>query len=137
MKKFEKSKQVTRMYLKASSTLQDAELLLDEGRFAGAVSIAYFAVCHALKATLETQDLCCVKNSETIATFTKHVIGTKDFPKSFNQKIFNLRTKREIGDFDFHEIINEKDAKECLCDAKEIVISVRGFLSKKRYFPSL
>lgn len=113
---------------KAERKLQVAELLLNKEMWDDASSRAYYAAFHAISAVLWSKNLSYSSHGQTIGAFNKEFIHTKVFPKDFTKILNRLFEDRQVGDYGFAIMINEKEAKQDVKDARTIVKSCCEYL---------
>lgn len=105
---------------KADRSLEAAKILFTGGGYESASSRAYYAVFHLMQACLLTKGLSYSKHSGVIAGFAQHFIKTGIFPKKFSRIIGELRKEREIGDYEYLEVINQERASEDVSEAERV-----------------
>lgn len=121
--------QINLMIAKADETLEDMEILFDQGRYSAAAGRAYYAVFHLLSAVLLTKKLSFAKHSGVIGAFAKYFIKEGIFPRDFAGKIRKLWKNREIGDYEYERTISAEEAKQCVDDAQVIATNLKQYLS--------
>ena len=112
----------------AFETLEEAQILLKEGKTKGAMNRVYYGMFYATLALLATKGLGAAKHSGVIALFHKEFVKTDIFPKGIAKYFaiaFDLRVKSDYRDFIIMEKENVenllKDAESFVNKAKEII----------------
>lgn len=115
---------------KAKSKLKTAQIDFDNNQYDDAVSRAYYAVFHAISATLLSKNLVYSSHSQTIGAFNKEFVKTNVFPKDVTAQIQALYEERQTGDYDAIAQIDEETAQECISQAKRIIILIEQYLTE-------
>jgi uncharacterized protein (UPF0332 family) len=86
---------------RAKETLEEAQIMLDNGHLYGAANRIYYACFYAVVALLLTKNLSSSKHSGVIALFNKHFVKTEDIPKDFGRfysRMFDNRLESDYGE---------------------------------------
>lgn len=130
MKTADKKNQHRLIIDKAERSIKAAVRNIEEGDFDFGSSRAYYAAFYAMESVLLTQNLSFSKHAGAISAFNQHFIKNDIFPKEFSKLISRLFRERQIGDYDFSNLISKEDA-ECDVDvAKKIVSAIKEYLVK-------
>jgi len=110
---------------RARAALQEADLLIQQRLFAGAINRVYYAAFYAARALLATRDLDSSRHSGVIALFQEHFVRSGIIPADSARALpraFEKRQTSDYGDFsepDEHEVLSLRDQVETfvqLCD---------------------
>ena len=86
---------------RARETLEEAQLMYDNGHLYGAANRIYYACFYAVVALLLTKNLSSSKHSGVIGLFNKHFIKPQDVPRElgkFYSRIFDNRLESDYGE---------------------------------------
>ena len=100
------------MLAKADERLSTARRDLSASAFGDAAARAYYAVFHAISASLATRGLTFSSHSQTIGAFNR-------------EKLQRLFEDRQTADYDWHHHIEEAAAGAAVSDAESIVSRCR------------
>jgi uncharacterized protein (UPF0332 family) len=89
---------------RARTALDEADLLLAQGRCSGALNRVYYAAFYAARATLATVNADSSRHSGTIALFQQHFVRTGVIPADTAKALPRAFEKRQTTDYgDFSE----------------------------------
>ena len=89
---------------RAHDALQEADLLVAGGRFAGAMNRVYYAAFYAARALLATRNLDSSRHSGVIALFQEHFVRTGLIAADTARVLPRAFEKRQTSDYgDFSE----------------------------------
>lgn len=86
---------------RAKETLQEAQIMFDNGYLYGAANRIYYACFYAVVALLLTKNLSSSKHSGIIGLFNKHFVKTEEIPKDFGRfyaRMFDGRLESDYGE---------------------------------------
>ena len=86
---------------RAKETLEEAQIMADNGYLYGAANRIYYACFYAVVALLLTKNLSSSKHSGIIALFNKHFVKTEDIPRDFGRFyscVFDSRLESDYGE---------------------------------------
>ncbi|MBI4556506.1 MAG: HEPN domain-containing protein [Candidatus Hydrogenedentes bacterium] len=92
----------------SQETLQEAQILLSEGRPRGAVNRVYYACFYAVLALLWTEGMSARKHRGVLSLFDRYWIKTRHLPAemgSFFHEVFHMRHE---GDYAVSEVTAEE-----------------------------
>jgi uncharacterized protein (UPF0332 family) len=126
----EKREQIAAILAASENKLKSAEILLDAGQWADAVSRAYYVVYHAISAVLFSQDLVFSSHAQSIGAFNKQFVKTGIFPKDFGRILVKIQMDRENADYRVSAAISEELARDDVTKAKEILKECQNYLAE-------
>jgi uncharacterized protein (UPF0332 family) len=129
----DKKNAIQMMLKKAYEKLKTAEMDYDAGRYDDSVSRVYYAVFHSISAVLLAKGLHYSSHNQTIGAFNKEFIHPDIFPKQFSKYIQKLFNDRQIGDYDFENLIGADTAKEDVAVAKQMIEACERYLRKEAF----
>lgn len=103
---------------RADQALRAAQALVDLGLHADAVSRAYYAAYHLLRALLLARGLEPRSHSGAIHLFNTEFVRAGLLPSSHNRLLGGLQRARELADYDSAVAFSAEDAKQSLEDAR-------------------
>lgn len=86
--------------VRAKESLNDAQLLADNGRWNSSINRLYYSAYYAVMALLLNSDLKPTTHSGAKSNFSEHFILTNIIPKEFGKIYSQLFTWRQKGDYD-------------------------------------
>ena len=113
------------MLAKADERLSTARRDLSASAFGDAAARAYYAVFHAISASLATRGLTFSSHSQTIGAFNREFVKTGVFPPDTSRKLQRRFEDRQTADYDWHHHIEEAAAGVAVSDAESIVSRCR------------
>jgi len=114
----------------AKDKIESAEILFKYRKYDDTVSRAYYAVFHCAQALLISIGIKAESHSGVRHLFGLHFIKNKKFAKKFGRYLRVLKDERENGDYGIFTLINKKDAKEAIKQAKEFLFQTEKYLKK-------
>lgn len=114
----------------AAEELRAAETLLAAGLPRVALTRAYFAVFHAVRARLYAAGLEPRTHSGTHHLFNAHFVKTGAYGAATSRLIARLQKFREEADYSRAFVIDEGGAREEIDAARELVGAIRGELER-------
>ena len=89
---------------RAHAALQEADLLIEQQHFSGALNRVYYAAFYAARALLATRNLDSSRHSGVIALFQEHFVRTGIVPTDTARALPRAFEKRQTSDYgDFSE----------------------------------
>ena len=82
---------------KSREKLETAQIDFDNKRYNDSVSRSYYTVFHAISAVLLSKGLHFSTHGQTIGTFNKEFIKTKQFPAAFIRMLRKLFKERQMA----------------------------------------
>jgi uncharacterized protein len=115
---------------RASEAFREARTLLDANLPNGAVSRAYYAVFHLMRAALVSRDADPKTHAGAIHLFNLHLIRPGIFP-AFNKLLSGLQRARELGDYDATVGFPHDEASSFISEAETFDNAVRTLLARE------
>lgn len=115
---------------RASETLEEGRLMVENGHLYGASNRIYYACFYATVALLLTKDLPSSKHSGVVALFNRHFVKEGIVPVAmgkFYSRMFDNRLESDYGDI---VELNEDDIKANLETAEEFIKQVKLLLEQ-------
>lgn len=112
----------------AHETLREAEILLNESAFRGAVNRAYYAMFYALLALLATKQLGTSRHSGALALFDREFVKTGVFPRELSRSLHLAFDRRQRHDYGEMTNVDRQVVEETLTDAKTFVTAIETHL---------
>ena len=120
---------------KAEESLRVAQRDYDAGDHAFAVSRAYYAAFHAIRAALKSQGVDPSKHTNTMGEFSRLFVKTGIFPKEFGRLLNQLLRSRMIGDYKISPPITEADGRTSIDVASRVIEAVKEYLATEDLLP--
>jgi len=108
----------------AHETLQEAQILLDQGTARGALNRAYYAMFYALLALLATRQLGTSKHSGALSLFDREFVKTGIFPRDLSRALHMAFERRLTHDYGEMIVLTQEMAEETLQDARTFVVAI-------------
>ena len=102
---------VTAHINKARLDIQAANLLHEHRLFSHSIACCYYAVFHAIKATLEAGGISASSHRQALGAFNKHHVHTGKISSYPSQVAYDLFEKRNTLEYDPRELIGEDGSK--------------------------
>lgn len=132
MRGFEPTHEVlSAMLAKADEMLTSARRDLQAGACGDAASRAYYAVFHALSASLASRGLSFSSHSQTLGTFNREFVKTGIFPPETSRKLQRLFEDRQTADYDWNRHVDGQTAREDVTDAEWLVTACREYIEQQ------
>jgi len=106
---------------RANGCIAEAELLLDGGRFGGAVARAYYAMFHAATAALLKRDIKRRSHQGLISTFGQFLVKPGYVESRFHKFFAEVFDLRQESDYQPIVQVTDQQADEIIKRAKEFV----------------
>jgi uncharacterized protein (UPF0332 family) len=103
---------------RAGQALRAARALIELGLHADAVSRAYYAAFHHLRALLFSRGLEAKTHAGAIHLFNTEFVRSGLFASSHNRLLAGIQRSRELADYDAAVTFSRADAVACLQDAE-------------------
>jgi uncharacterized protein (UPF0332 family) len=113
---------------RADAALRAADALLGLGLHADAVSRAYYAVFHFVRALLLSRGVETRTHAGLIHLFNTELVRTGAFPSSHNRLLGGLQRARELADYDAAVAFSADDARAEIADARAFAEAALAFL---------
>ena len=120
---------------RAAQALAAADAALGVGSTADAVSRAYYAALHFLRALLFARGLDPRTHSGAQSLFNQHFVRAGLFPTRTNSLLASLQRLRELADYDPSMLFDANDAREHITFVRKFGEDARSVL-RSEGFPS-
>ncbi len=110
---------------KAIAALEDARLLVDYGRWSGAVARSYYAMFHAAQALLNAGELIPREHGAVHAAFAREVVDGGVVDPLHHQALLDVFERRMVADFGPEGLLREAEACDSVRRAAELVHAAR------------
>lgn len=115
---------------RAHAALRAATTLVPPGLYADAVSRAYYAVHHALRALLFTEGIEPKTHAGAIHLFNQHFVRVGHLPASTNRTLGGLQRARELADYDPAVVFDEETARFWVDEATSFLALVETWIAE-------
>ncbi len=115
---------------RADQSIRAADALVALGLHADAVSRAYYAVFHILRALLLSRGVDPKTHAGAIHLFNTELVRHGAFPSSYNRLIGGLQRARELADYDAAVRFSGDDAAAEVKEARSFIDVGLAFLAK-------
>lgn len=109
---------------KGRSALEEAEILLREGKLDGATSRGYYAIFHAARAVVWTKGYAPKTHKGVVQQFGQHVVKSGEVEVTFSDILKDAADDRELADY--HALAGEFERAE----VERLVRDGRRFVEK-------
>ena len=113
---------------RANKSLLAAKALLEKGLFEDCVSIAYYAVLHAAKASLFLSGVESETHNGVRRMFGLHLVKAGKIETEFARILVREQEDRETGDYEVNIEIEEDTAKERVDEAEKFVNRIEQYI---------
>ncbi len=121
--------QVVAELSRAEKALQAAQLLHDNHLFEDAISRSYYAVLHAAKAALLTQETIAESHAGVRRIFGQKLVRPGLIEKEWAAILSSEQDQRTIADYDALATWDEDAAAHLIADARAFVQRIREYLA--------
>ncbi len=121
-------------YERAAEELENAQAMLEAGKFKLALNRSYYAIFHAMRSVNILDEFDSSKHSGVIAHFNQYHVKTGHFPKDASKIIKNASEMREHADYEDFFAVSRHDAKEQIEKAENFVSMVNAYLEDNQIF---
>jgi len=115
----------------AREALQDAELLLNAGRYRATANRLYYACFYAAVAALLTRRLQYSKHSAVIAFFDKEFIGAGQLPKEYSRTLHRAFNERQQDDYMPFVKLDGDEIRQLLTDVQALVQGIGQYIAQQ------
>jgi len=119
---------VLREWVRATTTLRAAQLLLREGYHDDAVSRAYYVILHAAKAALLVNDIAAESHNSVRRLFGRHLILSNAIEPEWSKYLGGSLDDRLAADYDIGTSFTSDEAERQCRSAMEFVGRIRRYL---------
>jgi uncharacterized protein (UPF0332 family) len=121
---------------RGDTSLHAAETLLAVGDFADAVSRAYYAVHHYVRAALLTLGIEARSHEGLRSLFGQHFIQTGLLKPAMSRTLSHLQQDREDADYERFFVLDREGAEERIAVARQFIEEMRRYLAAGGWLPS-
>ncbi len=118
---------------RGEEAIREAEVLFEKNFFHGAVSRAYYAVFHHLKAILFTIGHEPRSHEGAFHLFNIHFVKTGKFLPKYGKIFKKIKKHREESDYKSTTIFSKEDTQKDLGEMREFCREIKDFLIKNNY----
>lgn len=117
---------------RSKEELDNAKVMLEDGRYKLALNRSYYAIFHAMRAVNVLDEFDSSKHSGVIAHFNQYHVKTGDFPKETSKIIRNASEMREHADYEDFFSASKSEAEEQVASAEIFYSYICEYLKKKK-----
>ncbi len=114
---------------KSYQAINDAEILLNNEGFSGALNRIYYSIFYILSALAIKSDYKTSKHTQLIGWFNKNFVKNHKVERKIGKLVQKAFDQRMEGDYDVLSEFCFDETKEALADAKEIIRVVRDIIN--------
>ena len=116
---------------RSKEELDNARVMLADGRYKLALNRSYYAIFHAMRAVNVLDEFDSSKHSGVIAHFNQYHVKIGDFPKETSKIIRNASEMREHADYEDFFIASKQEAEEQVASADIFLGYICKYLKEK------
>ena len=105
----------------AHDTLEEADVLIAESRWRGALNRLYYAAFYAARALLATRDLDSARHTGVIALFQQHFVKTGVVPTTIGKTLPRSFETRQTSDYADVADLDENEVRQLRTDVVAFV----------------
>ena len=113
----------------AGEALEDAELLLDAGRYRAVANRLYYACFYAVVAVLLTRRLQYSKHAAVIAFFDREFICSGQLPKEYSRTLHRAFNERQQDDYMPFVEMDADEIKSLFGDVRTLVNGISEYIA--------
>jgi uncharacterized protein (UPF0332 family) len=114
----------------AAQDLDNAQLLLANGRYRASISRAYYAMYYCTQALLDARKIASRSHKGMIQQFGQHFVKSGDFPQDMARELKESFDLRHLSDYETAVVINREQAENALAASIKFVEQVRHYLGE-------
>lgn len=115
-------------YERAAEELENAQILLEAGKYKLALNRSYYSIFHAMRAINVLDEFDSSKHSGVIAHFNQFHVKEGHFPKEASKIIKTASEMREHADYEDFFVAYRQDAEEQIQRAEKFFSLVKAYL---------
>ncbi len=119
----------------ATETLREAQILLAEHAYRGAVNRAYYAMFYAVLAVLATRSLGSSKHSGAISLFDREFVKPGDLPRELSRSLHVAFEHRQQADYGELIQLDERAATQVIKEARMFTENIGAYMKDKGFSP--
>ena len=112
----------------AKEALEDAELLMDAGRYRAVANRLYYACFYAVVAVLLTRRLQYSKHAAVIAFFDKEFIRSGQLPKEYSRTLHRAFNERQQDDYMPFVEMDAAEIESLFADVRILVNGISKYI---------
>jgi uncharacterized protein (UPF0332 family) len=112
----------------AEQDLENARLLLDNGRYRAAISRAYYAMYYGVQAVLDAKNIASRTHKGIIQQFGQHFVQSGEFSREMARDLKETYDLRHISDYEADVVITQEQAERVMAVSLEFVDRIRIYL---------
>ena len=113
---------------RADETLQEAELMINEQLYHGAINRLYYACYYATEALLLKDHIQAQTHSGVKTMLAMHFVSTGKIPVAIGKTLSTLYEKRQSSDYDDFVYCNQTDVDELTVKAVEFIQTIENLI---------
>lgn len=113
----------------ANECLTDARIMLESKRWKAAVSRSYYAMYHAVRAVLLSEDIATFTHQGANIQFGKHFVKTGIFDRKLIKTFSKMLDTRQKADYEIGFSASESDATHAFVEAENFYIEMNKYLT--------
>lgn len=114
----------------AEQDIDNAHLLLNNGRYRASISRAYYAMYYGTQALLDAKQIASRTHRGMIQQFGQHFVQSGDFSKDTARKLKETHDLRHMSDYEADAIIDQEAAQKAIAAAIDFVAEVHAYFTK-------
>ena len=114
---------------RATESMGAARSCLRDGYYADSVSLAYYAILHAAKASLQLHGVMAESHTGVRAMFGLHIVRTGLVEREWAAALADSADERTVSDYDAETQFDEQDAREACERADAFLDRIRPLLT--------
>lgn len=122
------TEEIQRHLAQAGECIEDAQVLLDNDRFAAVIARAYYAMFHAATATLLGEDIRRHSHHGLLSVFGEHFAKTGRIDRRFFEHLREAFERRQQTDYEPLADVDRQTAQESLDRAINFVNACRRLM---------
>lgn len=115
---------------KAVERLRVAEKLFRDGDYEDAVSRAYYAMYHAARAALSTENVFPKTHGGVVSEFGRKFVLAGIFSKELGKNLADAKAARETCEYSVTATVGKSEAEAILSNAKKFLNAIKKYLEK-------
>ncbi len=116
---------------RSAEAMREAEALVGLGLSYGAISRAYYAAFHLMRALLMTRGFQSKTHAGVFALLNQQFVRPGLLPTRYNRLLGGLERDRQLADYEAAVQFGEEDAREAIAEAKAFEHDVKALLVKE------
>ena len=126
------SEELIKYFKRADSLLDDADLLMRNGKYNSAVNRAYYAIFAAIQAALTHHGIIAKSHTGSHSKFRELYIKQNLLPIELNEFLTIVFDMRQEADYNFDESPDEIGASEAVDMAEKFCAHIKSYFEKNK-----